>query len=125
MEDGRIEKGTHIVRLQAQWYLSVNGLSDLCPQRDLLQSKNLNTNPPLPSPIFRNVIHSKNYLKIVKHSSPMVAEKEIAARWKRTFRFGRPTSEILDKHVEPESRSGHSSKSLPLSSGTGLIEIYC
>lgn len=55
----------------------------------------------------------------------MVAEKEIAARWKRTFRFGRPTSEILHKHVPPESRTGHSSKSLPLSSGTGLIELYC
>lgn len=53
----------------------------------------------------------------------MAAEKENAARWKRTFRFGRPW-EILDKHVQPESRSGHSSKSLPLSSGTGLIEIY-
>lgn len=53
----------------------------------------------------------------------MAAEKENAARWKRTFRFGRPW-EILDKHVQPESRSGHSSKSLPSSSGTGLIEIY-
>lgn len=55
----------------------------------------------------------------------MVAEKENAARWKRTFRFGRSTSEIRHKHVQSESRTGHSSKWLPLSSGTGLIEIYC
>ena len=66
----------------------------------------------MPSTIFPNVIHSKNYLKVGKHLFPMVAEKENAARWKRTFRFGRPTSEILDKHVHPESRSGRSSKSL-------------